>query len=275
MTIDSLAEALPSACWSETATFTLIDAWGKRYLHLNRGNLRQKQWQEIAGTVNRRHGHRRTEVQCKNRLDTLKKKFKIEKARVSEFNGGGYDGAWPFFHRLNFLIGDNYPSHRPSPAVRRHREIRPPAKFPEWALPPAGRRSDTQKRQSALLNSYFSRNLSAFAAAAAVVAKEEEGENLNRWKLRNESEKRKRVKESDNEDCETVCKKVALAIERFGEIYTRVEAKKQRQMLELEKQRMQFAIDLEYQRLQLFMETQVQLHKINRSKHSSAPSEAL
>ncbi|CAL0323586.1 unnamed protein product [Lupinus luteus] len=116
------------------------------------------------------------------------------------------------------------------------------------------------------------RNLSAFAA---VVAKEEEGENLNSCKLRNGSEKRKRVKEIDNENCENVCKKVALAIEKFGDLYKRVEAKKQRQMLELEKQRMRFIKDLEYQRLQLFMETQVQLHKINTSKHSSAPGEGL
>ncbi|KAH7837013.1 hypothetical protein Vadar_008535 [Vaccinium darrowii] len=48
---------------------------------------------------------------------------------------------------------------------------------------------------------------------------------------------------------------LARAIERFGEIYQRVEGGKQRQVIELEKQRMQFAKDLEVQRMQLFMDT--------------------
>ena len=66
-------------CWSEEATFTLIEAWGQRHLELNRGNLRQRHWQEVADAVNALHGHvsakaRRTDVQCKNRIDTLKKK---------------------------------------------------------------------------------------------------------------------------------------------------------------------------------------------------------
>ncbi|KAM5584852.1 hypothetical protein ABKV19_004289, partial [Rosa sericea] len=39
-------------------------------------------------------------------------------------------------------------------------------------------------------------------------------------------------------------KRLARAIERFGEVYQRVEAEKLRQMVELEKQRMQFAKDL-------------------------------
>ncbi|CAI9787238.1 unnamed protein product [Fraxinus pennsylvanica] len=59
-------------------------------------------------------------------------------------------------------------------------------------------------------------------------------------------------------------RKLAKAIERFGEIYERVESMKQRQMVELEKQRMQFAKDLEVQRMQLFMDTQVQLEKIKQ-----------
>ncbi|KAL0005774.1 hypothetical protein SO802_013335 [Lithocarpus litseifolius] len=29
-------------CWSEDATSTLIDCWGRHYMELNHGNLRQK-----------------------------------------------------------------------------------------------------------------------------------------------------------------------------------------------------------------------------------------
>ena len=37
--------------WSEDATSTLIEAWGQHYIELNRGNLCQKQWQEVADAV--------------------------------------------------------------------------------------------------------------------------------------------------------------------------------------------------------------------------------
>ncbi|KAL4339574.1 hypothetical protein GQ457_08G010550 [Hibiscus cannabinus] len=39
-------------CRSDGATSTLIEAWGNRYLRLNRGNLRRKDWQEVADAIN-------------------------------------------------------------------------------------------------------------------------------------------------------------------------------------------------------------------------------
>ncbi|CAN8324003.1 unnamed protein product [Cochlearia groenlandica] len=50
-----------------------------------------------------------------------------------------------------------------------------------------------------------------------------------------------------------------------GEIYERVEEKKRKEMVELEKQMMRFAKELECHRMQLFIEMQVRLHKLRRS----------
>ncbi|XP_057450847.1 trihelix transcription factor ENAP2-like isoform X2 [Lotus japonicus] len=268
-------------CWSEDATFTLVDAWGERYLELNRGSLRQKHWQEVADTVNDRHAgskkSRRTDVQCKNRIDTLKKKYKIEKARVSE-SGGGYRSLWPFFSRLNALIGDTYPARKASPPAA----VKPSAP-PAWIVShPVGPRSGTQKRPAAKPSppvlsreedSLFRRNFSAFAAAAAAAAEAESGESEEWRSSSGGSGKRGRV-ENDDKDLQFGYRELAHAIVRFGDMYERVEEMKQRQMVELEKQRMQFAKDLEYQRMQLFMETQVQLQKIKRSKRSSSGTDS-
>ncbi|KAF7822918.1 Trihelix transcription factor ASIL2 [Senna tora] len=275
-------------CWSEDATYTLIDAWGERHLELNRGNLRQKHWQEVADAVNAHHGHvkkaRRTDVQCKNRIDTLKKKYKIEKNKVIE-SEGDYTSPWPFFARLDPLIGDSFPLKRISPPADTDRRSTPPAKSPAWVTShvPVGPRSGTQKRPAApspapanIDDSYFRRNFSAFAAAAAAAAEAEDAESDDSDASRSSSASggrrrgRGREKKRENDrDWEFGYRELAQAIERFGEIYERVEAAKQRQMVELEKQRMQFAKDLEYQRMQLFMETQVQLQKIKRVKRSS------
>ncbi|KAK7809856.1 trihelix transcription factor asil2, partial [Quercus suber] len=92
-------------CWSEGATAVLIDAWGERYLQLSRGNLKQKHWKEVADIVSSREDYRKTpktDIQCKNRIDTVKKKYKLEKARIAS---GGGPSKWPFFEKLDHLIG--------------------------------------------------------------------------------------------------------------------------------------------------------------------------
>ncbi|KAL2544506.1 Trihelix transcription factor ASIL2 [Forsythia ovata] len=88
----------------------LVDAWGARYLELNSGNLRSNDCQDVADAVNACHGHtkrtRCTDVQCKNRIDTMKKKFKTEKAKIAESNGT-VTSSWPFLSCIDVFIGPN------------------------------------------------------------------------------------------------------------------------------------------------------------------------
>ncbi|XP_010277022.1 PREDICTED: trihelix transcription factor ASIL2 [Nelumbo nucifera] len=251
-------------CWSEEATYTLIEAWGDRYIELNRGNLRQKHWQEVADAVNARHGaikkNRRTDVQCKNRIDTLKKKYKIEKARILA-SDGTLTSSWPFYYRLDALIGSTVPAKKPSPPLALPLPYRKtPPSLPHASPVPVAVRSAKEKRPSpAVDDSFFRRNYSAVAAAAAAAENDADSESS-----RSSTESRRRDGEADG------FRQLAQAITRFGEIYERVEGAKQRQMIELEKQRMQFAKDLEFQRMQLFMDTQVQLEKIKRAKRAAA-----
>lgn len=273
-------------CWSEEATATLIDAWGRRYLELNRGNLRQKDWQEVADSVNALHGHtkktHRTDVQCKNRIDTIKKKYKVEKARVSSSNGA-LSSSWLFFDRLDTLIGSNL--KKPSPSL----STSPPVAVP---LPIAYRKNPSpapaaastvvvlpQKRSAAASSAgdegLFRRNYSAMAAAAAAAEAEEEDELENEEEMEEEEEEDVEVeRESEDESVEGEgMRRLARAIERFGKVYERVEGEKLRQMVELEKQRMQFAKDLEVQRMRMFMDTQVQLERIKRGRRSGSNGE--
>uniref|UniRef100_A0A803LDJ1 Myb/SANT-like DNA-binding domain-containing protein n=1 Tax=Chenopodium quinoa TaxID=63459 RepID=A0A803LDJ1_CHEQI len=90
---------------SQRATSVLIDAWGERYMELSRGNLKQKHWKEVADIVSSREDFTKvpkTDIQCKNRIDTVKKKYKVEKQKV--VSGCG-PSRWPFFDRLDRLIG--------------------------------------------------------------------------------------------------------------------------------------------------------------------------
>lgn len=272
-------------CWSEEATATLIDAWGRRYVELNRGNLRQKDWQEVANAVNALHGHtkktHRTDVQCKNRIDTIKKKYKVEKSRVLSSNGS-YNSNWVFYDRLDDLIGNNVNLKKQSPlndsvtgnnsSSRRQSPYSPPV-----ALPLPYKKSQTpatatvvalpQKRPLAAVDDgYFRRNYSAMAAAAAAAEVDDDEEDEEEQ----EEEELEGRESEEREDEGDGMRRLARAIEKFGQVYVRVEEEKLRQMVELEKQRMQFAKDLEVQRMEMFMETQVQLERVKRGKRSSS-----
>ncbi|XP_073118497.1 trihelix transcription factor ENAP2-like isoform X2 [Henckelia pumila] len=289
-------------CWSEDATQTLIDAWGARYVELNRKNLHRKDWQEVADAVNAIHATslklRRTDVQCKNRIDTVKKKYKIEKPKVVQSNGR-YSSTWPHFRSVDALIGDAFyktncnsnghsrslrrrvslspeasSSSPPPPEALTHYRMNPPAMIhhqekdqvfshllrPPWSVPvgPRSKRSMT--------------NFSVMAAAAAVMkAKEDEEEDSAAWGRGSSAVGMKR-KGPMGEKGAVVAEgytRLAEAIASLGKIYEKVEVAKQRQMVELEKQRMQFAKDLEIQRMKLFVESQVQFERLNRLKHNS------
>ncbi|PWA86373.1 trihelix transcription factor ASIL2 [Artemisia annua] len=91
--------------WSDSDTFTLIESWGKLFLQLDHSGLSQHHWQQVAEKVNKCHVStiQRSHNQCRNRLDTLKKKYKVEKNRVC--NEVGYVSTWRFFRHLDFFIG--------------------------------------------------------------------------------------------------------------------------------------------------------------------------
>ncbi|XP_038987547.1 trihelix transcription factor ASIL2-like [Phoenix dactylifera] len=261
-------------CWSEGETSALVEAWGDRYLELNRGNLRQKHWQEVADAVNSRCSASasrrppRTDVQCKNRIDTLKKKYKIEKARIA--SDGAATSQWAFYDRLDALIGSSVPAKKPSPPLALplpyHRKGSPlPAATAAAAAAAASR--PAEKRPVAALAvddpSFFRR---AAAAAAAESADDEEEEDSG--SSARSSSRSGRGSRGAREGKGDGIRQLARAITRFAEIYERVERAKQRQMMELEKQRMEFAKGLEFQRMQSFVDSQVQLEKIKRAKRA-------
>lgn len=226
-------------CWTEEATSTLVDAWGRRYLELNRGNLRQKDWQEVADAVNTRHGHtkktRRTDVQCKNRIDTLKKKYKVEKAKITTGNNQipSPSSSWPFFSRLDLLIGSNFnkhhtkltpssPSLSPSPTPLSSSLPSPPMAVPlSYRRPPLMLTGTPvvlpQKRPAAAMDeSYFRKNYSAMAAAAAAAEDDDDdddGDSAGEETEGSGDEREERVETGG----ENGMRRLAKAIERFGE----------------------------------------------------------
>lgn len=225
-------------CWSEGATATLIEAWGDRYLDLNRGNLRQKDWKEVADAVNGRdNGVKpyKTDVQCKNRIDTLKKKYKLEKSKPTP-------SAWAFYPRLDFLIGSSSSSNKkPNTTVTLTIKSAKPSAGPGPGPKPSAVRSPES---------------------------DDDDEDDDGVGLGGRAVVRKHRMEALELSDEAACRELARAILKFGEIYERIESSKQQKLMELERQRMEFAKDLEFQRLNMFMDAQLELEKVKRAKYT-------
>uniref|UniRef100_A0A1J3DY16 Trihelix transcription factor ASIL1 n=1 Tax=Noccaea caerulescens TaxID=107243 RepID=A0A1J3DY16_NOCCA len=224
--------------WSEDATATLIEAWGDRYVHLNRGNLRQNDWKEVADTVNSSHGNGRpkTDIQCKNRIDTLKKKYKTEKAKSNS--------TWCFFDRLDFLIGPVLKKSAGAGVVK-----------------------------SALMNPNLNPTGSKSTGSSLDDDDDDDDDDdVGDWGF--VVRKHRRVEDVDPSEGSS-CRELARAILNLGEVYERIESTKQQMMIDLEKQRMEIAKELELQRMNMLMDMQLELEKSKLGKRRASSGKKL
>lgn len=94
--------------WSDTAIGCLLDAYTDKYIQLNRGNLRGRDWEEVATTVSERcdkHKSCKSVEQCKNKVDNLKKRYKAERQRLN--SGSLSTSHWPWFNKLEQIVGSS------------------------------------------------------------------------------------------------------------------------------------------------------------------------
>ncbi|OVA17879.1 Aspartate/glutamate/uridylate kinase [Macleaya cordata] len=98
--------------WSDTAIGTLLDAYMEKFVQLNRGNLRGRDWEEVATIVSERCDKQKagkSVEQCKNKVDNLKKRYKVELNRMN--SSGSTVSHWPWFKKIEQIVG-NSPSSK-------------------------------------------------------------------------------------------------------------------------------------------------------------------
>ncbi|GFP79218.1 trihelix transcription factor asil2, partial [Phtheirospermum japonicum] len=252
-------------CWSEGATAVLIAAWGERYLELSRGNLKQKHWKDVADIVSSRGDYTKTpktDIQCKNRIDTVKKKYKVEKAKIA---AGAGPSKWRFFDRLDELIGptaklnssaadannSNHNYHKVPMGIPVGGAIRSSSK-PSRKRPPVDSDDESEPENSADSSDGLPPLPQTHKTAPRMIP-------IRRREMMSK-------KKSDKEgNWGNSMRELTRAVLRFGEAYEQAETAKLQQLVEMEKQRMKFAKDLELQRMQYFMKTQLELSQLKKN----------
>lgn len=98
--------------WSDSAISCLLDVYGDKFTQLNRGNLRGRDWMEVAEIVNEKCDKQKScksTEQCKNKIDNLKKRYKVE---LQKMNSGSLPvSRWHWFKKMESIVG-NTPSFK-------------------------------------------------------------------------------------------------------------------------------------------------------------------
>lgn len=94
--------------WSDSAIGCLLDAYTEKYVKLNRGNLRGRDWEEVACIVSERCERQKSAKsieQCKNKVDNLKKRYKSERHRL--VSGSATISHWPWYKKMDQIVGSS------------------------------------------------------------------------------------------------------------------------------------------------------------------------
>ncbi|CAM8968158.1 unnamed protein product [Rhodiola kirilowii] len=88
--------------WSDSAIALLLEVYVDKYNQLNRGNLRGRDWEVVAEMVNEKQKSCKSVEQCKNKIDNLKKRYKVEVQRIS--SGGIAVSSWHWFKKMEEIM---------------------------------------------------------------------------------------------------------------------------------------------------------------------------
>ncbi|XP_047313223.1 trihelix transcription factor ASIL2-like [Impatiens glandulifera] len=221
----------PTGDWTEQSTLELLEAWGERFLELGRKSLRSEDWQELAEKVSDSSKVDWTETQCRNRLDTLKKRYRKEKAKME-----GNNSQWILFKKMDMLLN--------------------PSAMQQGGLP-----CGVDSGEYVFMNSRVYLNRSngldemRDSPGESEASMEEDESSFGIHSKRNG--------ESDNGSS---FKLLADSIQKFGDIYEKIENNKRQQMAELEKMRMDFQKELEVQKKQILEKAHAEIAKIRQEE---------
>lgn len=222
----------PLSDWSEHETFILLDAWGTRFVRHGRKSLRSEEWQEVAEEVSCASKIERTDTQCRNRLDTLKKKYKKEKMKFAETGSSTIN--WVYFKKMDMLLTST----------------------PQKAGVSCGMDSGEYVFMSPKAYLDRANGLDEMRDSPANSESVDGSEDLPPKRSRN-------VQSRGNGNGRSF-KLIADSIHKFTEIYVKIENSKRQQMLELEKMRMDFHRELELRKRQIVERAQAEIARIRQ-----------
>ncbi|KAJ7952596.1 Trihelix transcription factor ASIL2 [Quillaja saponaria] len=95
----------PAPCWTHDESVALIEAYRDKWFSLRRGILRSADWDDVAAAVGCRcplASPPKTSVQCRHKMEKLRKRYRSEKQRCLTCPGRFFS-SWVLFHLMDSL----------------------------------------------------------------------------------------------------------------------------------------------------------------------------
>ncbi|GAV79510.1 Myb_DNA-bind_4 domain-containing protein [Cephalotus follicularis] len=209
--------------WSEHEKFVLFEIWGDIFMQLGRNSLRNEDWANVAERVTDALKIEISETQCRRVMNDFKRRYKKEKGKVEKF--GGFS-KWVFFKKMDMLM-------------LREEECG------------GGLACGVDSGEFVFMDTavYLERSNGFDEMRDSPCESEME-----------EEDEEEGVGEVEGEEGEMSV--LADSVERFGEIYEKIEISKREQMRELERMRAEFCRELEAQKKQILERTHAEIAKI-------------
>ncbi|CAK9172299.1 unnamed protein product [Ilex paraguariensis] len=220
--------------WSEHETLVLLEVWGDRFMQLGRMSLRSEDWEEVAKNVSQGTQIGRSEIECRNRLGVLKNKYNKERAKMEEMRSG-YVSKWVFFKKMDMLLNSRKEKQQ------------------------CGLACGFDSGEYVFMDSsvYLNRsNVFDEMRDSPVESEDEEDEEEEENEVKGVGDL-----EGDGSESFSI---LADSIQKFGEIYEKIETNKRKQIMELEKMRVDFQRELELQKQQTLERVQAEIAKIRQ-----------
>ncbi|KAG0539182.1 hypothetical protein BDA96_03G300600 [Sorghum bicolor] len=250
--------------WTERSTFALLDAWGDSFVRAGRSIIRADEWLEVARRVcaaaDRPAGYF-SDSQCRNRVDTLRKKFKKERerARLANRRSGLSPSKWVYYDKMvSILCPSPLPLPLPAPPP-------PPPPLPLQLLPLAAkRRRDRQPSRCFQWGMKAPERL--LGGGGDVVGPRVSGSGAELGER--EPQKNNAVELNRNGF-------VALteSIQKFEEVFARMERSKRQQMLEVEQMRRDLHRDLDAKWREILEKAQVEIARLSNEDGDEGDSD--
>lgn len=217
--------------WAENEVYVLLEVWGDRFLQLGRRSLRNEDWAEVSEKVSDVLKSNKTESQCRQMVDGLKRKFRKEKLKVDKMGAGA--SKWVFFRKMEMLMGLGSSS---------------------FMQQECGLSCGVDSGEFVFMNTevYLDRS-NGFDEMRDSPGSSEVDDD--------EQEDFQGSVRNDGND-EASLRVLADSVQRFGRIYEKIESSKKEHMKELEKMRLDFERELELQKKHILERAEAEIAKI-------------
>lgn len=225
--------------WTKRSVFVVLEVWGERFVQLGRRSLRSEDWQEVAEKVTEISKIPRTEMQCRNMLDNLKRKYKKEKMRMEQL--GLKSSKWAYFKKIDILMD--------SPGRQ------------DYSY---GLACGVDSGEFVFTNTrvYLDRSNRLDEMRDSPVESENSDEENENGNDSIELPPRRARGGGSSRGSSSSFRMLADSVQKFEEIYGKIESNKRQQMMELENMRKDFCRELELQKKQIMERTQAEIAKI-------------